>query len=223
MPTIKLKPTQKKNPNPEAFFLLSGEGRQTHPSLLVLLLPASHRRATLSQHWAHQLVLTKNTGARALCNYEALYYLNQICCPMSSRGSARGAHENILHPQKKNLQVLEQRVPPPLVLRCPFLRATAGFDSLCVWCCGYHTHGKRVTVSKSSGGVMGGDSSPAARARTSLRSDIASGHGDGQKKSRHLPCPETSGHLHQTSGGVRSCQMHLGFFLVCFICTFGLN
>lgn len=60
---------------------------------------------------------------------------------------------------------------------------------------------------------MGGDSSPAARARTSPCSDNASGHRDSQKKTRDLLCPGTSGHLHQTSGGVRLCQMHLGFLL----------
>lgn len=129
---------------------------------------------------------------------------------LSHQGALREAQENILHPQK-NLQVLGQRVPPPLVPRCPFLGATAGCDSLCVWWSGYHTHGKRVTVSKSSGGVMGGDSSPAARARTSLRSDIASGQRDRRRQGSDLPCPATSGHLHQTRGGVRSCQKHLGF------------
>lgn len=119
----------------------------------------------------------------------------------------REAQQNILHPQK-DLQVLGQAVPPPLAPRCPFLGATAACDSLCAWWPGYHTLGKRVTLSKSSGGVMGGDSSPAARARTSLRSDITSG----QRQSRDLPCPATSGHLHHTRGGVTSCQKHLGSF-----------
>lgn len=124
-------------------------------------------------------------------------------------GSAKPSRKNTLHPQK-DLQVLGQRVPPPLARRCPFLGATAGCDSLCVWWAGYHTHGKRVTLSKSSGRVMGGDSSPAARARTSLCPDISSGQRDRHRQSSHLPCPATSGHLQHTRSGVRSCQKHLG-------------
>lgn len=125
---------------------------------------------------------------------------------LPQEGVPREAQQNILHPQE---DLLGQRVPPPLAPRCPFLGATAACDSPCVWWPAYHTHGKRVRLSTSSAAVMGGDSSPAARARTSLRSDIAAGQGQ-ERHSSHLPCPATSGHLHQTRGGVTSCQKHLG-------------
>lgn len=49
MLTIKLKPTQKKSPVQISFFLLSGEGRQTHPSFPILLLPASYHRGARTE------------------------------------------------------------------------------------------------------------------------------------------------------------------------------
>lgn len=43
----KVKANTKEKPAADFFFLLSGDGRQTHPFFSILLLPASNQRATL--------------------------------------------------------------------------------------------------------------------------------------------------------------------------------
>lgn len=200
MLTINLKPTQKKSPVQISFFSSQGrEGKHIHPSL-----PCSSQLPTREQPWSQNrawwLILTKNVGEWTLNDY----------LTWSRSAAPWGKPSRTSCILRRICRCLGRLSPLPLAPHCPFLGATAACDSLCVWWSGYHTHGRRVTLSRSSGAVMGGDSSPAARARTSLSSDTASGQRDRHRHSRDLPCPATSAHLHQARGGVTSCQKHLG-------------
>lgn len=119
----KAKANTKTTPTQNPFFFSQGrEGKHVHTSPSCSSSVLLER--TPSQHRARCLGLGRNMGAPALCDYKALYSLDGIC----SWGSVRETQENISHPQE-NPWVLAQAVPPPLMLRCPFLRATAGSDS----------------------------------------------------------------------------------------------
>lgn len=136
-------------------------------------------------------------------------------------GVLREAQQSILHPQK-NLQVLGQRVPPPLAPCCPFLGATAGCDSLCVWWAGYHTHGKRVRLSRSSGAVMGGDSSQQHQPEHLCAATSRQGRGAGEAQQ---PSP-ASCNIWSSPSDQGWCQIvpKASGLLVCFIShTFNLN